>query len=313
MSAGLHWIGWRSALYLGFWLIGIVAILQLFGRLLGLWQNSLWIECTSTLWLGASVIGLFLIVDLFVSVDRSFRFGEVVSMKGCLLQVISTFTGHLATALQLIIPAFLSKIAWLAVVLIGMIPVVGEAAFVGLWPLRIVFSLATTVLLVRAALYALIVPLVGSQEQLTPPKALDRAKQLVSGKILVLAEAAAWIGVAFFLVRYVVNGVVRQDVSVAQITQGTSAIDFYTAAPVYVRSLTEVPAVDSPFFSVEDGSPSSWRTLLSILLVLFHVILFIPVYVLLLTLVVLPTDGLVRWLRSLEAGQTKTIESVDAA
>lgn len=303
MAAGLHWVGWRAFLTLAIWLVGISALLQLLLRLTGLWQNGLWLEWTNVLWLSAAAVGLFVIVDLYSDLDRTSRVDEQFSMKACLQRLRSVYRSHLAVGLRLVVPPIVSKTIWVVLVLVSMIPGVGETAFALLWPLRILAAIATVALLVRAWCFALVIPLVASQEGLEPAQAIARTQQLFLRNLFQLIEAAFWGGVAVALVLLAVNSAVQQDVVVAQATRGESAIGLYTAAPLIFRSLTEVPGIDTPFFST-DSEFGWWQTLLSILLSMLHAILFILVYVLILTLVVQPVDNLIRWIRTQEVQTT---------
>ena len=293
---------------LGIWLVGISALLQLLARLTGLWQNGLWLEWTNVLWLSAAAFGLLVIVDLYSDLDRTSRVAEQFSMKSCLQRLRSVYPSHLAVGLRLVVPPIVAKTIWVLLVLVSMIPGVGETAFALLWPLRILAAIATVALLVRAWVFALVIPLVVSQEGLEPAQAIARTQQLFLRNLFQLIEAAFWGGVAVALVLLAVNSAVQQDVVVAQATRGESAISLYTAAPLIFRSLTEVPGIDTPFFST-DSDFGWWQTLLSILLSMLHAILFILVYVLILTLIVQPVDNLIRWIRTQEVRTTKRNEN----
>ncbi len=296
MSAGLHWVGWRALMVLGIWFVGISASLQILAHLIGFWQNALWVEWAYCCWLSGAAFGLLVIADLYTDLERTIRGTAEFAVKSCIQRIRLAYPSYLAVAIRLFVPPIVTKAFWVLLILFSMIPGIGETVFALLWPLRILAAIATMFFLIRAWLLALTIPLVASQERLDLVQAIARTQQLFVRNLFQLMEAVFWGGAAVAIVLLAINSAVQQDVVVAQVTRGESAVNLYTAAPLIFRSLTEVPGIETPFFLTETKT-GWWQTILSVWLATLHAILFLLIYVFLLILIIQPMDNLIRWLR----------------
>ena len=283
------------------WTLGSFACLQIILKILNLATNPLVQEFTNLIFYSLNVFTVLLLVYQFVTMEslyssnRGFTFGEAHSafLKG--------FGQKLGVLIRLVKWPFILKGLWLILICLAMLPALKGTFFVLGWPLRVIANISYIVLFSYALLLALLVPLIPGNDHTPYTERVGKARAIIKANTFVLFEALLWVCLAGFVIFQVAQYVIGYEVLVAVFTQEQNAPNLYLGAPTLIRGMGTFPLFGNYF----GGSPSNLAisqsdAVLSSILVLFHVLCFVPVVMAEMLIFILPMKRLVNRLLQVE-------------